>query len=194
MKASSTRSSCRCIAALLLCTMLLIGLTSHVRAVTIETVPVGNIRNRDDIHGDGYGGVDHRYRIGKTEVTNAQYVEFLNAVAKLDKFGLYNTLMGDENMWGAIDRKDSPEGYVYSIKSPAAGKGLGGGGNYMYDNKPVVHVHWYDALRFANWLHNGQPTGVQDASTTEDGAYSFEFNSLTGVGPRNLGAEVVSPK
>ena len=26
-------------------------------------------------------------------------------------------------------------------------------------------------MRFANWLHNGQPTGAQDATTTEAGSY-----------------------
>jgi formylglycine-generating enzyme required for sulfatase activity len=36
-----------------------------------------------------------------------------------------------------------------------------------------VFVGWADVLRFVNWLHNGQPTGAQDASTTEDGAYAL---------------------
>ena len=31
------------------------------------------------------------------------------------------------------------------------------------------YVSFYDALRFANWLHNGQPTGAQGAATTETG-------------------------
>src|SRR5262249_36788583 len=35
------------------------------------------------------------------------------------------------------------------------------------------YVSWGDAARFANWLHNGQPTGPQNASTTEDGAYTL---------------------
>jgi formylglycine-generating enzyme required for sulfatase activity len=35
----------------------------------------------------------------------------------------------------------------------------------------VNYVSWGDAARFANWLHNGQPTGVQDLTTTEDGSY-----------------------
>jgi formylglycine-generating enzyme required for sulfatase activity len=34
-------------------------------------------------------------------------------------------------------------------------------------------VSIYDAMRFVNWLHNGQPEGAQDTSTTEDGAYEI---------------------
>jgi hypothetical protein len=40
-------------------------------------------------------------------------------------------------------------------------------------NRPVNFVNWGDAARFANWLHNGQPTGVQDETTTEDGSYNM---------------------
>ena len=40
-------------------------------------------------------------------------------------------------------------------------------------NCPVNHVSWGDAARFSNWLHNGQPTGVQDGSTTEGGSYAL---------------------
>lgn len=39
-------------------------------------------------------------------------------------------------------------------------------------NKPVGSVSFVAAMRFANWLHNGQPMGVQDASTTESGVYN----------------------
>jgi hypothetical protein len=38
-------------------------------------------------------------------------------------------------------------------------------------NRPVKWVSWGDAARFANWLTNGQPTGPQGLSTTEDGSY-----------------------
>ena len=40
-------------------------------------------------------------------------------------------------------------------------------------------MSWGDAARFANWLHNGQPTGLQIASTTEDGAYSLNGATST---------------
>jgi formylglycine-generating enzyme required for sulfatase activity len=37
-------------------------------------------------------------------------------------------------------------------------------------DRPVNYVSWGDAARFANWLHNGQPSGAQDLTTTEEGA------------------------
>ena len=45
-------------------------------------------------------------------------------------------------------------------------------------------VSYWDALRFANWLHNGKPDGAQDGSTTEDGAYT-----LTSTGMASNGVE-----
>lgn len=151
-------------------------------AVTIPTVPVGNAGNADDTHGDGYGGVAYDYRIGKTEVTNTQYTAFLNAVAATDTYGLYSTLM-DSDTRGGITRSGSSGSYVYSVKADASA--------YSYAAKPVVLVSWYDALRFANWLHNGQTSGAQDASTTEDGAYTF--SGATSVGGRNADANWFLP-
>jgi formylglycine-generating enzyme required for sulfatase activity len=40
-------------------------------------------------------------------------------------------------------------------------------------NYPVVYVSWFDAARYVNWLANGSPTGAQDKTTTEDGAYAL---------------------
>jgi formylglycine-generating enzyme required for sulfatase activity len=65
-------------------------------------------------------------------------------------------------------------------------KRQGGSGSYTYSvapdwaDRPVNFVSWADAVRFANWLHNGQPTGAQGLTTTEDGSYAIngihEFN------------------
>jgi len=124
----------------------------------------------------GYGSVGYVYQVSKYETTKAQYEEFLNAVARLDTHNLYSTEMGLG--YGGITRSGSPGSYTYSTMA-----GL--------EAMPVNHVSWYDSLRFANWLHNGQPTGVQDSTTTEDGAYTF--SGPTSVGPRNAGATFVLP-
>jgi formylglycine-generating enzyme required for sulfatase activity len=132
-------------------------------AVTINTVPVGNAGNAGDVQSQGtFGAVGYNYRIGTTEVTNEQYTEFLNAVAATDTYELYNTLM-ESTTWGGITRTGMSGSFVYSVKTDA--------GAYTYADKPVVWVSWWSAARFANWLHNGQPMGAQDSSTTEVGAY-----------------------
>jgi formylglycine-generating enzyme required for sulfatase activity len=58
-------------------------------------------------------------------------------------------------------------------------------------NHPIAYVSWGDAARFANWLHNGQPSGAQGPSTTETGAYALNgavsSSALMAV-TRNAGA------
>jgi hypothetical protein len=58
----------------------------HAHAITIGTVPVGNPDNAADTQvmddgTSGYGSVQYAFRMGATEVTNAQYAALLNAVA-----------------------------------------------------------------------------------------------------------------
>jgi len=132
--------------------------------MTMDRVRVGHPGNTCEVQTNGcFGAVGYVYQIGRYEVTNAQYAEFLNAVAATDTYALYNTYMNSTSH-GGISRGGSPGSYTYSTK-------LGMGG------KPVNYVSFYDALRFANWMHNGQPTGAQDETTTEDGAYELALGS-----------------
>jgi len=128
--------------------------------ITIQTVPVGNAGNANDpLTGNLYGGVNYDYRIGTTEVTVGQYTAFLNSVATSDPHSLYSPLIGSQYHTAGIARSGTSGSYAYSvIGSP---------------NQPVTNVSWADAARFTNWLHNGQPVGPQNASTTEDGAYTL---------------------
>jgi len=151
------------------------SLVSAASAMNIETVPVGNPNNPGEWSGESYGGygpdrvcgaADYEYRIGKWEVTAGQYCAFLNAVAPMDTYELYNPYMWSGANGCKIQRSGSPGSYTYSVAGDWA-------------NRPVNYVSWGDAARFANWLHNGQPTtGVQDLTTTEDGAYFL--NGATG--------------
>ncbi len=153
----------------------LVGLffASAASAVTIDLVPVGNPGNGADTEvmfpdeTTGYGSVGYEYQIGKYEVTAGQYTEFLNAVADADPNGLYNTNMGSIPSQGAnIQQTGSSGSYSYSVASDWA-------------DRPVNYVSFWDAARFANWLHNGQPTGPQGPGTTEDGAYLNIDNQAT---------------
>jgi len=151
--------------------------------VTFDWATVGNPGNTPDTEvmedgTTGYGAVAYSYRISKTEVTNAQYVKFLNTVAVTDTNSLYNTSMGGETI-GGITRSGSSGSYTYAVKADSIGNGPGGA-DYTYGSKPVVFVSFFDAMRFTNWLENGQPTGAQNASTTEAGVYIIDsgFNEV----------------
>jgi sulfatase modifying factor 1 len=135
-------------------------------AVTIDLVTVGNPSNPADPQGPNlFGRVTTSYQIGKTEITNAQYLEFLNAKAASDPYGLYNSSMGAFE--GGIIQQGSAGSFTYALKAPVVGGGPGGS-DYTYGDKPVVYVSWYDAIRFANWMNNGQGSG-----DTETGAYTL---------------------
>jgi len=124
-------------------------------AVTIETVPVGNPGNVAD--STSFGAVADSFLVGATEVTNDQYAEFLNAVAGTDSHSLYNSKMGSDAR-GGIFQSGSIGSFTYGVKTNMG-------------NKPINFVSFWDATRFTNWLHNGQTSGAQDNTTTEDGAY-----------------------
>jgi Sulfatase-modifying factor enzyme 1 len=153
-------------------------IASSASSVTLAWTLIGNPGNACDPQLDVCAGaVGYAYQIGTYEVTNAQYAEFLNAVAATDANTLYNTNMGS-GLAGGITRSGDPGSYSYA---PIAGR----------ENMPVNYVSFYDALRLANWLQNGQPTGAQGAGTTETGAYTITAqgiadNSIT----RNAGATI----
>ncbi len=163
-------------------TLLLAALScmSAAQAATIDTVHIGNPGNAGDVQPGGtFGAVAPKYRIGRTEVTNAQYVELLNGVdpTGANTLALYSSSMSSNALGGINFSSGAANGSKYEIK---AGR----------DNNPVVFVSWYDSIRFANWLHNGQGSG-----STESGAYTLgtlgaggiptSGNSIT----RNAGAQ-----
>ena len=148
--------------------------------VSIDYVTVGDAGNAaDPATGSLFGAVAYGYNISRNETTVSQYAEFLNAVAKTDTYGLYNPGMTTSSING-ISRSGASGSFTYSV---AAGSG----------NKPISYVSWFDAARFANWLHNGQPAGGQTALTTEDGAYKLN-GATSGANPgKNVGATVWIP-
>jgi formylglycine-generating enzyme required for sulfatase activity len=129
--------------------------------VNVEFIHVGNPGNPADTRYDeiGFGSVPYEYSIGKYEVTNGQYREFLNAKATVgDPLALFNEEMTSSH--GGIERVgagtvDDP--WIYQPKNL----------DTSWDSRPVNFITFWDAARFVNWLHNGQ--GDADI---ESGAYA----------------------
>jgi formylglycine-generating enzyme required for sulfatase activity len=106
--------------------------------------------------------VPYAYDIGKYEVTNEEYCDFLNAVAKKDRYGLYDPRMdGGPEDWGGISRSGGYGKYTYTVRD-----GMG--------KKPVGYVTMESCARYANWLTNGQKDG-----DTEKGSYAINGGTVT---------------
>ncbi len=128
-----------------------------IAEVTFEWATVGSPRNAADAA--GCGSVANEYRIAKFEVTNDQFTEFLNAVAATDTNSLFSTFMGSDPR-GGITQSGVSGSFTYNVKANMG-------------SKPVNYVSFFDAMRFVNWLQNGQPAGDQNAATTEAGVYTI---------------------
>ena len=154
----NTRTILHCALAVLL----FAGIDVHAVTFTwVTVVDTGNPNDPGNLSApNAYGAVADSYRIATHEVTNLQYVEFLNAVAATDTNGLYSTFMTSSVNYGGITRNGVSGSFSYSAKP-------------NFENKPVTYVSWNDAARFANWMHNGQSAGAQGAGTTENGAYDM---------------------
>ena len=150
------------------------------QGLVIDVVAVGNPGNVGELSGKGAGGfgqdavvgaVAQAFYMGSHEVTNAEYVEFLNARAASDPRGLYSSPMTADPR-GGIVRTGSEGAYRYVSKPNMA-------------DKPVNFVGYLDAVRFTNWLHHGQGNG-----DTESGAYTV---TGSGAQPRNADARWFLP-
>jgi sulfatase modifying factor 1 len=134
-------------------------------ALDLEWVTVADPGNPPDR--TGFGAVAYEFQIGKYEITIAQYAEFLNAVARKPAHGLENS------EFNRSMRSGEPGSFVYT---PPPGSEM----------KPMGSVSFLDAIRFANWMHNGC-----GSANTEHGAYNIE--ELGAFAPREPGAQVWIP-
>lgn len=156
-------------------------------------VRVGFPGNVSDLR-TGRGCVPHEYEIYSSELSNDEYVEFLNAVAaKSDPHGLFQIDM-QIGVVGGIVRNGVPPNLTYRAKAG-------------YGRRPVTYLSWFSLARYVNWLHYGKPRGAQVLGVTEGdstrGAYDssyfdgFEKESPSGVSPklfrRNIGARFFIP-
>lgn len=107
----------------------------------------------------GRGSVGYEYRIGRMEVTSAQWAEFFSAA--------FNRPVNDRiphvglpEFWGASSAAGTVPGGVRFVTSSATA------------NLPAGGISWRTAAIYCNWLHNGKSTdrlaflsGAYDVST-----------------------------
>lgn len=117
-----------------------------------------------------YGAVDYEYDITKFLITNVEYAAFLNAVAKKnDRYLLFHPFLDRSKGYGigsGIVRRGQPGNFTYTVE-----KGR--------ERRPVNYLNLFDALRFANWVNNGQGPNAPINS----GAYTLRG---TGKVPTNF--------
>jgi len=131
-------------------------------------VTVGDAGNAADTNtGSVYGAVSYSYQIGTYDVTGSQYTAFLNAVGSTDTYGLYNASMGTNTSVAQISRSGSSGSYTYAVLNSTG-------------SRPISYVSWFDSARFSNWMSNGQPSGSQSSTTTENGAYTLVNGATSG--------------
>lgn len=125
----------------------------------------------------GVGRVDHEFRMSRTEVTTAQWLDFVNAVDTFDPVLAANAL--DPVLWGAHFQGGSP------------------GSRWVLDGLPqsamtaVGGITWRSAAMYCNWLHNDRAltheaitSGAYDTSTfttNPDGSFNDQLTRSPGA-------------
>lgn len=133
------------------------------RAVAIEWTRIDRPGNTSDFR-SGHGCVAKSFEMARTEVTNAQYATFLNAVAgRGDPHHLYLDDMST-GVGGGITRTRHGERASYAAKPG-------------YDDRPAAYLSWFALARLANWHHFGRPTGAQVVGVTEGSASIGAYNT-----------------
>jgi formylglycine-generating enzyme required for sulfatase activity len=164
--------------------------TMFCGASEIEFVTVGDSGNEPypyQVFGQPLqmaGGVNYVFRLGKYELTQAQYLEFLN---KADPKGTNAYKLFSTNSAYCDFTLDStkPEGQRYAVKDANAA------------NLPVIGVTWYSAARFCNWLHNGKGGPGSTEGNAVSGAYDTrnfdDGDASTDPATHNSGAKFWIP-
>jgi hypothetical protein len=172
---------------LLLIIVLIFVCAVNARAtVVMDWAPIGYAGNAGDPIDPSFapssitfGAVNYNYQISKYDVTDNQYVEFLNAKDPTggNALGLYAVPVKGHG--GIAFDPTAANGSKYSVVSGR-------------ENFPINAVSSYSAMRFTNWLNNGQ--GNAD---TETGAYTLlggtPVPSNAGSISRDPSAHIVLP-
>lgn len=123
---------------------------------------VGNTPYDGGLQGNnaGRGQVNYEYRIARTELSTAQWMEFVNTFSTQ---GIDLAGPGRIYSWGAVvDNTYNGPGRRYKLNPATPSAAL----------HPVFGINWRDCARFVNWLNNDKSSspdaldhGAYDTST-----------------------------
>jgi len=144
--------------------------------INMDMVTVGNAGNAADTTRLQPGAVSYEYRIGKYEVTNAQYATFSNSVFATQSGTYANYTNGTKsvNLYAALNYSncgiayDATDGFI-----PREGQ----------ENNAVNYISAYASALFCNWLGDGDiTTGAYNINLAdkEDMFYSGNINREAG--------------
>ena len=100
------------------------------------------------------GQVNYEYRVAQTNVTNAEFVRFLNAYKPFMRPSDYLNSTFAYGTWIEYDRTAG----TFYVTSP------------NYNRVAAESIAWLMAARYTNWLHNGE---ALNAEAFEYGAYDL---------------------
>lgn len=140
----------------------------------IEFVTIGAPGNAPLVtsgRANGRGSVSEEYRIGRFEITTAQWVQFMNAVSMRPSSEAIPYISPPQGVWGArVDSSYTGPGVRYEVIPGRENQGVG-------------NISWRTASIYCNWLHNDQGTartaflnGAYDVST-----FGYALNPNTGL-------------
>ena len=172
--------------------------TAGTNPLVIAMLAIGNAGNPADNQGSqgDYGSVAYDFGIAQTETTVADYVQFLNAVARYvpsDSQYQYLTKLWNGDMAPSQSNSHSVIGdQIYRT---------GQAGDWTYtaaagaDQLPIANISWFNAARFVNWLNNGQPaySVFTPDPGTETGVYTLDGTTSTVITTRAAGAKYWLP-
>jgi len=110
-------------------------------------VPAGNFEMGSSDEQTQHDVFLDAFWIDKTEITNSQFCQFLNAKGNQSEEGIYWFEPGAGHrsvVYGYIDEIDG-------VFIPKAG----------YENYPVIEVSWYGAAAYCNWIGGRLPTEAE---------------------------------
>lgn len=131
------------------------------------------------------------FLLGRTEVTNRQYCDFLNAMSPIPVSADDNAVKTDGNKWFVSDARII---YTNGSWQPKTAQVEGSAGMVSLADYPMTYVSWYGAKAYCEWAGGSLPTEAQWEYAARGGEGNLPQNgntSSTGYNEMYAGSNVV---